>query len=288
MADGNENNAWLEISDLGAHTLSGSCSIGRSSANQVVLGAEKVSRRHAIVNVAENGEHWLVDLGSSKGTYINGKRLAQPTLLKDEDEVHIGDFILIFHNHGSPTDAGHDDSISDKTIQDIRAADCWLLLADIESSTELSIFHPPDELPKITGRWLERCKEIIEANDGSINKFLGDGFFAYWRHENGVEMSVSQALEELRELQDQKDPCFRVILHFGRVFSGGGATMGEESLSGKEVNFVFRMEKKAPEIGISRMMSQPAHDKLAELVKVKEAGSHGLSGFEGEFPFFEF
>jgi len=288
MADGNEHKAWLENSDRGAHTLTGSCSIGRSSANQIVLAAEKVSRRHAIINAAENGDHWLVDLGSSNGTYVNAKRLAQPTLLKNGDEVHIGDFVLVFHTEGSPVDSPGDDSLSDKTIQDIRSADCWLLLADIESSTELSIFHPPDELPKITGRWLEHCQQIIESNDGSINKFLGDGFFAYWKHSAGAEKSVAGALKELRELQDKKDSAFRVILHFGRVFSGGGATLGEESLSGKEVNFVFRMEKKAPEIGISRMMSEPALKQLDNLVKGTNVGSHGLSGFEGEFPFFEF
>jgi class 3 adenylate cyclase len=219
MVDGTTNNAWLEISDRGTHKLNGGCSIGRSSVNQVVLAAEKVSRRHAIINAADNGEFWLVDL---------------------------------------------------------------------ESSTELSVFYPPDELPKVTGRWLDRCKAIIETNDGTINKFLGDGFFAYWRHHDGVEKEVATCVEKLRELQAEKDPSFRVVLHYGRVFSGGSATMGEESLSGKEVNFIFRMEKKAPEIGISRIMSQPAQQKLEKLLKGKDVGSHGLSGFEGEFPFFEF
>ena len=287
MADGTENKAWLDISDRGVHTLAGGCSIGRSSSNQIVLPAEKVSRRHAIIN-AENGEYWLVDLGSSNGTCVNGKRLAQPTQLRAGDEIHIGDFILHFHNEGSPESSNANETFHDKTLQDIRATDCWLLLADIESSTELSVFHPPDELPKITGRWLERCKAIVESNDGSINKFLGDGFFAYWRHSNDIETSIAQALEKFRELQDEKDPAFRVILHFGRVFSGGGASMGEESLSGKEVNFVFRMEKKAPEIGTSRMMSESAKKMLGGLVKSEDAGSHGLSGFEGEFPFFKF
>lgn len=290
MVDGTTNNAWLEISDRGTHKLNGGCSIGRSSVNQVVLAAEKVSRRHAIINAADNGEFWLVDLGSSNGAYINGRRLSQPALLRDADEVHIGDFTLVFYQHGADTDKSEsaEDSISDKTIQDIRATDCWLLLADIESSTELSVFYPPDELPKVTGRWLDRCKAIIEANDGTINKFLGDGFFAYWRHHDGVEKEVATCVEKLRELQAEKDPSFRVVLHYGRVFSGGSATMGEESLSGKEVNFVFRMEKKAPEIGISRIMSQPAQQKLEKLLKGKDVGSHGLSGFEGEFPFFEF
>jgi len=32
--------------------------------------------------------------------------------------------------------------------------------------------------PPSTGKWLEECKHVIESSGGSVNKFLGDGFFA--------------------------------------------------------------------------------------------------------------
>ena len=95
MVDGTTNNAWLEISDRGTHKLNGGCSIGRSSVNQVVLAAEKVSRRHAIINAADNGEFWLVDLGSSNGTYVDGVPIVS-CVLKGGDMVQFGRNLFLF------------------------------------------------------------------------------------------------------------------------------------------------------------------------------------------------
>jgi hypothetical protein len=42
---------------------------------------------------------------------------------------------------------------------------------------------------------------------------------------------------------------FRVVIHLEPVAVGGVASMGEESLIGKEVNFIFRLEKLAGSLG---------------------------------------
>ena len=47
------------------------CGIGRSSRNDLVLRDDLVSRSHALVH-QQGGEYWLVDLGSSNGTKLNG------------------------------------------------------------------------------------------------------------------------------------------------------------------------------------------------------------------------
>ena len=63
--------------------------------------------------------------------------------------------------------------------------------------------------------------------------------------------------------------------------------MGEESLIGKEVIFVFRMEKLAGSLGIHLMASSAAHQKLDASLPCQPAGSHPLKGFEGSFEFFK-
>jgi class 3 adenylate cyclase len=63
--------------------------------------------------------------------------------------------------------------------------------------------------------------------------------------------------------------------------------MGEESLIGKEVIFVFRMEKLAGSLGILLMASEAAKTKLEPLMKCEPAGVHQLKGFEGEYGFFK-
>lgn len=290
MADQRVNKAWLERSDQGVHQLGGNCSIGRSAVNHIVLSSETVSRRHTAINEAADNEYWVVDLGSSNGTYVNGRRVSRPVLLRNADKIMVGDVPFVFHQQRAigVTDPRNSETVSNMTVQEIRSSDYWILLADIESSTTLSDRYSPNELPRVIGRWLDRCRRIIDANDGMINKFLGDGFLAYWRHHDGVENQIANCAKELKTLQSKKDPAFRVVLHFGQVITGGSATMGEESLSGPAVNFAFRMEKKAPEIGVSRIMSESVRDKLRHTLAGTNVGSHGLFGFTGKYPFFEF
>jgi class 3 adenylate cyclase len=75
-------------------------------------------------------------------------------------------------------------------------------------------------------------------------------------------------------------------LHFGFVAVGGMPSMGEESLMGKEVNFVFRMEKLAGSLNVSLLVSASAKSKLGKLIKAEPAGAHELKGFESKFEFF--
>src|SRR6266704_1185213 len=102
MAD--EQGAWLEASDAKQIPIHGNCSIGRSAKNTVVIESQKVSRRHAIVNVQNVGEFWLIDLGSSNGTFLNKRRVHQPTRLCDQDQIIIGDFVFTFRQPIEMTD----------------------------------------------------------------------------------------------------------------------------------------------------------------------------------------
>jgi class 3 adenylate cyclase len=70
------------------------------------------------------------------------------------------------------------------------------------------------------------------------------------------------------------------------VAIGGVPSMGEESLMGKDVNFVFRMEKLAGSLGISLLTSAAGNDKLGSLITSSPVGGHELKGFEGEYEFF--
>ncbi len=67
--------------------------VGRVPGNDLVLRAGNVSRQHS--RFAYKDARLIVsDLGSANGTYVNGRRIRQPTILRDGDEVWIGDFYL--------------------------------------------------------------------------------------------------------------------------------------------------------------------------------------------------
>ena len=92
----NEKGAWLETPSRGSLRVEGNCSIGRSPKSTIVLDSPKISRRHAIINVQNVGEFWLIDLGSSNGTFLNKRRVHHPVKLCDQDQIIIGDFVLRF------------------------------------------------------------------------------------------------------------------------------------------------------------------------------------------------
>lgn len=279
---------WLESANGQQTPIRGNCVLGRATASTVVLPSDRVSRRHAMVHAQGDDEFWLVDLGSANGTYLNGRRVTQPCRLADKDEIAVGDYSFTFRQPQRQRAPADNAVGTEKTIQEIKSLNCWLLVADIESSTQFTQRLPADEAPRITGRWLAECKQIIDDHGGTINKFLGDGFFAYWLERGEMSGSVAKALGVLRQQQQKEHPRFRVVLHYGKVFVGGAASMGEESLLGNEVNFVFRMEKLAGSMGAPRLMSEAAHERIKSLCPAEEQSRHPLAGFPGDFLFFSF
>lgn len=280
----NPEGAWLETG-WSKFPIRGGSSIGRSPKNAVVLDSPKVSRRHAIINVQNVGEFWLIDLGSSNGTFLNKRRIHQPLRLSDYDQIVIGDSIFTFRQPEHLTDDIRTTFI-ECTIREIENVPCWLLVADIENFTPLSRSLTSDKLATLIGGWVATCKEIIEAQQGMIDKYLGDGFFAYWRESEDAARNVAAALNQLKQAQARNAPRFRLALHHGLVAIGGVPSMGEESLMGKDVNFVFRMEKLAGSLGILLLTSAAGKAKLDGLTKCEPAGAHELKGFEGKHEFF--
>ena len=64
--------------------------LGRSAKNDLVFQQVSVSRRHCvIINYAE--DVWLYDLGSTHGTYSDGRRVESPVFLEGRCRVSIGD-----------------------------------------------------------------------------------------------------------------------------------------------------------------------------------------------------
>lgn len=99
--------------------LRGACSIGRSKTNEIPLFDDKVSRKHALIQVQDGNQFWIVDLGSSNGTYLNGRRIAQPCRLEDRDQIDIGPFRFVFRQSRRP-DTIPQQTSSDQTLHDFR------------------------------------------------------------------------------------------------------------------------------------------------------------------------
>src|SRR6478752_6903250 len=120
-----EAGAWLESTSGSPIPIRGNCSIGRSPKSCIVIDSQKVSRRHALINVQNVGEFWLIDLGSSNGTFLNKRRVHQPVRLCDQDQIIIGDFVFTFRQPIEVT-GEYQSTFIERTIREIENVACWL------------------------------------------------------------------------------------------------------------------------------------------------------------------
>ncbi len=75
----------------------GKVTIGRSPECDITIDNTAVSRRHATIEFSGDG-YLLTDLGSSNGTFLNGRTVEEPTQLKPGDVVGIAKFELQFQD----------------------------------------------------------------------------------------------------------------------------------------------------------------------------------------------
>jgi adenylate cyclase len=280
-----EEGAWLEAADGKCYPIKGSCSLGRAAVNTIMLDSPKVSRRHALIHLQNIGELWLIDFGSSNGTFLNKRRIHQPIRLSDGDQITIGDQLFKLRQ-SLPVSEEYKTPVLQRTLREIENVPCWLLVADIRGFTPLSRQMQSEDLDVLVGAWIFSSKQIIENQHGIINKYLGDGFLAYWPEVGTSPEEIVAVLSALKELQRKESPAFRFIVHFGLVAIGGVASMGEESLIGGEVNLIFRLEKLASSLGEPCCVSETANAKLGGLVATRSLGEFELKGFEGKCAFY--
>jgi UDP-N-acetylglucosamine acyltransferase len=68
--------------------------VGRVPGTDIVLPKGNVSKRHSRV-VKQDGRFFVVDLKSTNGTYLNGRRITTPSVIRPGDKVYIGDFVIM-------------------------------------------------------------------------------------------------------------------------------------------------------------------------------------------------
>src|SRR5213075_2378513 len=64
--------------------------VGKLASSHLRIDDETVSRMHAVIEIAGPDDISLIDLGSTRGTTVNGERITK-TRLQSGDEVMFGD-----------------------------------------------------------------------------------------------------------------------------------------------------------------------------------------------------
>jgi pilus assembly protein CpaF len=67
--------------------------VGRVQGNDIVLAKRNVSKQHARLSLKDE-QAVVVDLNSTNGTWVNGRKITAPHPLKQGDKIYIADFII--------------------------------------------------------------------------------------------------------------------------------------------------------------------------------------------------
>src|SRR5580765_2352618 len=79
--------------------------VGRVQGNDLMLPKGNVSKHHARL-LFRDGRFIVTDLKSTNGTYVNGRKIAQATIVREGDKIYIGDFVLRLETNGAGAPAG--------------------------------------------------------------------------------------------------------------------------------------------------------------------------------------
>ncbi len=274
--------AWLEMADGRMLWLEkGACTLGRAAGCTHVLDLAGISRSHAMLQPGPSGGFLLADLKSTNGTYLNGLRLEQVVPLRDGDKIELGDVVLTYRCQQTPGQAAGD--LGATSVQ-IHSGRVWLLMLDIIGFTGHTQKVGAEAASADFKKWLELVRPILLRQGCTINAYLGDALFAYWRQDKHPAANVVTALRELLAAQPVSPRPFRILLHYGSVRVSGG--LQGESLTGADVIFLFRIEKSTKPLGSTCVLSEPAAVSLELTGACRNLGRHPVTDYEGTHGFY--
>lgn len=273
--------AWLELADGRMLWLEkGASTLGRGVNCTHVLDFPGISRSHAMLQPGPGGGYLLADLRSTNGTYLNGIRLEQVASLRDGDEVMLGDVSLVYRcqqTSGQSADTG-------ATSVLIHSGSCWLLMLDLIGFTAHTQTVGVEAATADFKKWLQLVRPILLRAGCTINAYLGDALFAYWRQDKHSPFKVITALRELIALQPQSPRPYRILLHQGNVRISGG--LQGENLAGSDVIYLFRIEKSTKPLGSTCVLSESGAASLGLTTTARSLGRHAVTDYEGSHGFY--
>lgn len=89
VVHGPRQGAWFTVAYQKETTL------GRAATNSVILEDNSVSRSHSVI-LQKGDEYYVRDIGSRNGTFVNGQKITEETLLTHLDVLKIGIYTLRF------------------------------------------------------------------------------------------------------------------------------------------------------------------------------------------------
>lgn len=248
--------------------------LGRDKNSDIVIIDLLASRNHAMIRRLGHSDYYLIDSGSSNGSFVNSHRVAIPRLLKTGDRIQIGGSELLFEQLHKKENAMDTISMEETIISDrpvIRQI--TVLVADIRGFTSLSESVDIRTLTRMMTKWFHNVTDVITNHGGIVDKFIGDCVFARWESDINEAQSVMKALQAAVEINDITEELNKSStekyekLRVGVGINTGVASMGigqDATALGDAVNIAFRLESATKVLGSDIVMSESSYCSLPE------------------------
>lgn len=265
--------------------------IGRGTANDLIINDARASRNHAAIRLQGNA-YYLMDFGSSNGTLLNGGRVMVPSPLKTGDEVVIANHRILFRQEGSTVEAPSGESMDEMRTQvELTSVTVSILVVDIRNFTRLSESIPDVELSKIIGKWFQEANMVIEKNGGIVHKYIGDAIMACWEkkrlqsEEKFITGPIRAAIEltHLAKLFHQQlsaifpEHGFQIGcgINSGKAIAG---KVGASDFIGDCVNVAFRLESLCKELQHLIVVSEEVKEAAGNDFEFIDLGNQKVKG----------
>jgi adenylate cyclase len=274
--------------------------LGRAVDSQIRLPSELVSRQHALVQRMENGEYFLLDLGSRNGTFLNGTRVTVPVPLNDGDRISFGDFHISFH---CPTRV--DEPTGSVPVLNTQATTVLfmqkmtsVLVVDVRGFTKIAQVIDPQQLSLVIGTLFRSGGDIMRKRGSWGQKYIGDALMSVWVHTRNGEgpqvLSILHALGELIQVVDTLQEQFQLPFPIGvgagintgpaAIGNAGSEHSADYTALGNTVNAAFRFESATRDIGFDVVIGLETMGYLRQCVdhpeQFFEEKSVHLKGYE--------
>lgn len=241
--------------------------IGRSKSNDIALDQTWISRQHAMLQVEENGTFNAIDLGSSNGTFVNGRQIYTPTPLHSGDLVQIGTktTLTFLQDYKLPTlgQQNANDNEDEKTVAFLEKEQITILICDIRDFTSLSEKIGDKEISDFLKIWGQKTNEIVNNCNGTVDKFIGDAVMAIWAGSKSMKQNINYALSCTARIAKLTEELGRTIkdapwtLKIGAALNTGEAVVGNIGVDGHRdytvigdvVNVAFKLEEATNKVG---------------------------------------
>ncbi|HUB02709.1 MAG TPA: adenylate/guanylate cyclase domain-containing protein [Terriglobales bacterium] len=276
--------------------------IGRSTENTLICEDHAISRRHGVVQQTQPGKYFFIDLGSSNGSSINGRRVTVPIQLRDGDCVVCGGTKITFHHPGGATQVPRPQpqvETEGATMVMYARRMITVLVVDIRDFTPLTRQLDEGILAQTIGTWFRQAGLILRQYHASGDKYIGDAVMAVWTHAvgkpSGIEIfSALRALAEIETVTRTLHDKFPLPapLRIGAGINTGLSVMSNTgpqenpdfSPLGDAVNAAFRLETSTKNSGFDVSLGCATMESLresdAEIARYFEKKSVQLKGYE--------